>query len=179
MLFDQVREDLQEKIRRLEEDRHNIDITSGNGYLNCGLHKMTPQEHRKVFHRRSREGEDWILLPLLLSINLPSRCLEEYLGMQTAKQPFSDLWHESQNQRKNRRKGASSGGLFSPDRRRKPVSVSGPYIVYMLKDMDIIEDWTAIKKVCFCSSLCTRDVLASHWSECSWEKNARIATNAV
>ena len=62
-----------------------------------------------------------------------------------------DLWHESQNQRKNRRKGASSGGLFSPDRRRKPVSVTGPYIVYMLKDVDIIEDWTAIKKVCcFC-----------------------------
>ena len=60
-----------------------------------------------------------------------------------------DLWHESQNQRKNRKKGASTGGMFSPDRRRKPVSVTGPYIVYMLKDGDIIEDWTAIKKVCF------------------------------
>ena len=30
MLYDQVKEDLQEKIRRLEEDRHNIDITSGD-----------------------------------------------------------------------------------------------------------------------------------------------------
>ena len=30
LLYDQVKEDLQEKIRRLEEDRHNIDITSGN-----------------------------------------------------------------------------------------------------------------------------------------------------
>ncbi|KAK2157704.1 hypothetical protein LSH36_186g02014 [Paralvinella palmiformis] len=28
LLFDQVRSDLREKIRRLEEDRHNIDITS-------------------------------------------------------------------------------------------------------------------------------------------------------
>ena len=63
-----------------------------------------------------------------------------------------DLWHESQKQRKNRKKGASTGGLFSPDRRRKPVSVTGPYIVYMLKDGDIIEDWTAIKKVCVSSS---------------------------
>ena len=27
------------------------------------------------------------------------------------------------------------------------ILFSGPYIVYMLKDMDIIEDWTAIKKV--------------------------------
>lgn len=26
------------------------------------------------------------------------------------------------------------------------MTVSGPYIVYMLKDMEIIEDWTAIKK---------------------------------
>lgn len=30
--------------------------------------------------------------------------------------------------------------------RRKPVTVSGPYIVYMLKDSEILEDWTTIKK---------------------------------
>ena len=30
LLYDLVRQDLQDKIRRLEEDRHNIDITSGN-----------------------------------------------------------------------------------------------------------------------------------------------------
>ena len=29
MLSDNVRHDLEEKIRKLEEDRHNIDITSG------------------------------------------------------------------------------------------------------------------------------------------------------
>ena len=27
------------------------------------------------------------------------------------------------------------------------MTVAGPYIVYMLKDVDVIEDWTAIKKV--------------------------------
>ncbi len=27
------------------------------------------------------------------------------------------------------------------------VYFSGPYIVYMLRDIDILEDWTAIKKV--------------------------------
>merc|ERR1711894_269042 len=70
----------EDKIRRLEEDRHNIDITS-------------------------------------------------------------DLW-ESQTTKKKRR---SSLG-YSPDRRRRPVTVSGPYIIYLLKDIDIIEDWTAIKK---------------------------------
>ena len=29
LLYDQVKSDLEEKIRRLEEDRHNIDISSG------------------------------------------------------------------------------------------------------------------------------------------------------
>nr|CAB3226250.1 breast cancer metastasis-suppressor 1-like protein-A [Phallusia mammillata] len=35
---------------------------------------------------------------------------------------------------------------FGPTKRRKkPVTVTGPYIVYMLKDADIVDDWTAIK----------------------------------
>ncbi|XP_064599908.1 breast cancer metastasis-suppressor 1-like protein [Liolophura sinensis] len=81
ILYDTVKAELEEKIRRLEEDRHNIDISS-------------------------------------------------------------DLWNESQTSKKNKKKSDP----FNPDRRRKPVTVSGPYIVYMLKDMEIIEDWTAIKK---------------------------------
>lgn len=28
-----------------------------------------------------------------------------------------------------------------------PLRLSGPFIVYMLRDIDILEDWTAIKKV--------------------------------
>lgn len=61
-------------------------------------------------------------------------------------------------------RGLSKSGKFSKDKkhslhvkggvyrdfesspRRKPVTVSGPYIVYMLKDSEIIEDWTVIKK---------------------------------
>lgn len=30
--------------------------------------------------------------------------------------------------------------------RKKAVTVSGPYIVYMLRDEDILEDWTVIRK---------------------------------
>lgn len=30
--------------------------------------------------------------------------------------------------------------------RKKPVTVSGPYIVYMLREDEIMEDWTLIKK---------------------------------
>lgn len=82
ILYDTVKAELEEKIRRLEEDRHNIDISS-------------------------------------------------------------DLWNESQmSLKKNKRRSDP----MNPDRRRKPVTVTGPYIVYMLKDMDIIEDWTTIKK---------------------------------
>lgn len=33
LLFDTVQSELEEKIRRLEEDRHSIDITSGTGSI--------------------------------------------------------------------------------------------------------------------------------------------------
>lgn len=80
LLFDTVQSELEEKIRRLEEDRHSIDITS-------------------------------------------------------------ELWNDELQSRKNKKKDP-----FSPDKKKKPVVVSGPYIVYMLQDLDILEDWTAIRK---------------------------------
>ncbi|XP_016334070.1 breast cancer metastasis-suppressor 1-like protein-A isoform X2 [Sinocyclocheilus anshuiensis] len=80
LLFDTVQSKLEEKIRRLEEDRHSVDITS-------------------------------------------------------------ELWNDELQSRKNKKKDP-----FSPDKKKKPVIVSGPYIVYMLQDLDILEDWTAIRK---------------------------------
>ncbi|KAM8737112.1 breast cancer metastasis-suppressor 1-like protein-A [Acanthopagrus latus] len=80
LLFDTVQSELEEKIRRLEEDRHSIDITS-------------------------------------------------------------ELWNDEVTGRKKRQ------DALSPDKkRRRPSVVSGPYIVYMLPDLDILEDWTAIRK---------------------------------
>ncbi|XP_027855591.1 breast cancer metastasis-suppressor 1-like protein-A [Xiphophorus couchianus] len=80
LLFDTVQSELEEKIRRLEEDRHSIDITS-------------------------------------------------------------ELWNDELSGRKKRQ------DALSPDKkRRRPSVVSGPYIVYMLPDLDILEDWTAIRK---------------------------------
>lgn len=81
LLFDAIKSELEDKIRRLEEDRNNIDISS-------------------------------------------------------------DLWNETQILKKSKRKSDP----FNTDRRKKPVTVTGPYIVYMLKDVEVIEDWTAIKK---------------------------------
>ncbi|XP_037541659.1 breast cancer metastasis-suppressor 1-like protein-A isoform X2 [Nematolebias whitei] len=80
LLFDTVQSELEEKIRRLEEDRHSIDITS-------------------------------------------------------------ELWNDGLHTRKNKKKDP-----FCPVKKKKPVVVSGPYIVYMLQDLDILEDWTAIRK---------------------------------
>ncbi|XP_065292691.1 breast cancer metastasis-suppressor 1-like protein isoform X1 [Dermacentor albipictus] len=81
LLRDSIRCELEDKIRRLEEDRNSIDITS-------------------------------------------------------------DLWSEQITHKKSRRKTDS----MTTDRRKKPVTVSGPYIVYMLRENEILEDWTAIRK---------------------------------
>ncbi|KAL2081799.1 hypothetical protein ACEWY4_021617 [Coilia grayii] len=80
LLFDTVQSELEEKIRRLEEDRHSIDITS-------------------------------------------------------------ELWNDGLQSRKSKKKDP-----LTPGKKKKPVVVSGPYIVYMLQDLDILEDWTAIRK---------------------------------
>lgn len=42
--------------------------------------------------------------------------------------------------------GGEWGSRSRSRSRRKAVTVSGPYIVYMLKPQDIMEDWTLIRK---------------------------------
>lgn len=42
--------------------------------------------------------------------------------------------------------GGEWGSRSRSKSRRKAVTVSGPYIVYMLKPQDIMEDWTIIRK---------------------------------
>lgn len=71
----------------------------------------------------------------------------------------SDIWGDLSYSSKKKRRFNNNGNSLSEvgpsrdqlqllDRRRKPVPVSGPYIVYMLKDSDILEDWTQIRKAC-------------------------------
>ncbi|CAH3189345.1 unnamed protein product [Porites evermanni] len=87
-LMESMKQELEEKIRKLEEDKQNMDISA-------------------------------------------------------------DIWLESQSLNKKHRK--SSDGSMISDKRRKPVTVTDilflhPYIVYMLREMDILEDWAAIRK---------------------------------
>ncbi|XP_078418888.1 breast cancer metastasis-suppressor 1-like protein-A isoform X2 [Cetorhinus maximus] len=93
LLYDTLQSELEERIRRLEEDRHSIDITS-------------------------------------------------------------ELWNDELQSRKNKRKDP-----FSPDKKKKPVVVSGPYVVYMLQDLDILEDWTTIRKQSGMQDLAANDSL--------------------
>lgn len=85
MLWDSIQDNLEGEIRRLEEDRNNIDVNSA-------------------------------------------------------------LWGSEQPRR-------SSGS------KRKPVTVSGPYIIYMLREADILEDWTVIKRAL---SVCKRKTELHH-----------------
>ncbi|KAM3857780.1 breast cancer metastasis-suppressor 1 [Diretmus argenteus] len=81
LLFDTMKTELLDKIRRLEEDRQSIDLTS-----------------------------EW--------------------------------WSDETKGKKCKRKNV----LARTERKKKAALVSGPFIVYMLRDIDILEDWTAIKK---------------------------------
>uniref|UniRef100_A0A667XYR5 BRMS1 like transcriptional repressor b n=1 Tax=Myripristis murdjan TaxID=586833 RepID=A0A667XYR5_9TELE len=81
LLFDTVQSELEEKIRRLEEDRHSIDITS-------------------------------------------------------------ELWNDGLHSRKNKKKDP-----FCPVKKKKPVVVSDILSFLLpLSYLDILEDWTAIRK---------------------------------
>ncbi|XP_067118093.1 LOW QUALITY PROTEIN: breast cancer metastasis-suppressor 1 [Osmerus mordax] len=81
LLFDAMKTELLENIRRLEEDRQSTDLTS-----------------------------EW--------------------------------WSDEMKGKKCKRKNV----LARTERKKKAALVSGPFIVYMLSDVDILEDWTAIKE---------------------------------
>ncbi|XP_035680370.1 breast cancer metastasis-suppressor 1-like protein isoform X4 [Branchiostoma floridae] len=81
LLVDEMRNEIEEKIRRLEEDRHSADLST-------------------------------------------------------------DLWTESEQVKRSSRRKTDP---LHP-KKKKTVTISGPYLVYQLKENDILEDWTAIRK---------------------------------
>ncbi|XP_035680397.1 breast cancer metastasis-suppressor 1-like protein isoform X6 [Branchiostoma floridae] len=82
LLVDEMRNEIEEKIRRLEEDRHSADLST-------------------------------------------------------------DLWTESEQVKRSSRRKTDP---LHP-KKKKTVTISGPYLVYQLKENDILEDWTAIRKM--------------------------------
>uniref|UniRef100_H2YSR5 Breast cancer metastasis-suppressor 1-like protein n=1 Tax=Ciona savignyi TaxID=51511 RepID=H2YSR5_CIOSA len=59
----------------------------------------------------------------------------------------------------------SFGGV---KRKKKPVTVTGPYIVYMLRDCDIMEDWTAIKRAIVSKRRTTSDKIHRKRHACKY-----------
>lgn len=53
----------------------------------------------------------------------------------------TDYWFEATLKKKNKK----TIDIFG-EKKKKAVTVNGPYIVYMLSDVDIVEDWTVLKK---------------------------------
>ncbi|XP_055520743.1 breast cancer metastasis-suppressor 1 homolog isoform X1 [Leucoraja erinacea] len=82
---------------------------------------------------------------LLLFDNMQNELLERIQRLEEDKQSIditSEWWNEEARGKRNKKKC----DILKPEKKKKAASVSGPYIVYMLRDIDILEDWAAIKK---------------------------------
>ncbi|KTF88653.1 hypothetical protein cypCar_00015212 [Cyprinus carpio] len=112
LLFDTVQSELEEKIRRLEEDRHSIDITSElwNDELQSRKNKkkdpFSPDKKKKPVVVSDILYFNLLYIPIT---SLSRICLKSL--------SFVSF-----------------------------LTCARPYIVYMLQDLDILEDWTAIRK---------------------------------
>ncbi|KAE8607722.1 hypothetical protein XENTR_v10011261 [Xenopus tropicalis] len=83
---------------------------------------------------------------VLLFDNMQCELLERIQRLEEDRQSIdisSEWWDEELRSKRNRKKWDP----FRSEKKRRVPLVSGPYIVYMLRDLDILEDWTAIKKV--------------------------------
>ncbi|XP_067831702.1 breast cancer metastasis-suppressor 1 homolog [Heptranchias perlo] len=82
---------------------------------------------------------------LLLFDNMRNELLERIQRLEEDKQSVdltSEWWNEEARGKRNKKKFDP----LKPEKKKKAATVSGPYIVYMLRDIDILEDWAAIKK---------------------------------
>lgn len=97
-ICDFIRSDLEDKIRKLEEDRNSLDSEMWNEMCN-----NVPAKRKKHYHHSSS----------MSSFDSHHPYLRDQLNL--------------------------------PDRRKKPVTVTGPFIVYMLRENEILEDTKEIR----------------------------------
>uniref|UniRef100_F6XMN8 BRMS1 transcriptional repressor and anoikis regulator n=2 Tax=Macaca TaxID=9539 RepID=F6XMN8_MACMU len=82
---------------------------------------------------------------LLLYDTLQGELQERIQRLEEDRQSL-DLSSEWWDDKLHARGSSRSWDSLPPSKRKKAPLVSGPYIVYMLQEIDILEDWTAIKK---------------------------------
>ncbi|MBN3309423.1 BM1LA protein, partial [Amia calva] len=83
---------------------------------------------------------------LLLQDSMRGELLEKIQRLEEDRQSCditSEWWGSELRGKKTKRKSELS---HTGSKKQKTTLVSGPYIVYMLRETDILEDWTAIKK---------------------------------
>ncbi|XP_051756556.1 breast cancer metastasis-suppressor 1 isoform X2 [Ctenopharyngodon idella] len=114
LLFDAMKTELLEKIRRLEEDKQSSE-------------------------KRSRQCPK---MALTSCTNYVVRSPSLHSSECEVEPRYQEWWNDDEKIKKCKRRSH----LIRSDRKKKAALVSGPYIVYMLRDIDILEDWTAIKK---------------------------------
>nr|XP_055171153.1 breast cancer metastasis-suppressor 1 isoform X2 [Nyctereutes procyonoides] len=83
---------------------------------------------------------------LLLYDTLQGELQERIQRLEEDRQSL-DISSEWWDDKLHARSSAKTWDSLPPSKRKKAPLVSGPYIVYMLQEIDILEDWTAIKKV--------------------------------
>ncbi|KAI5278144.1 Beta-1,4-Glucuronyltransferase 1 [Manis pentadactyla] len=82
---------------------------------------------------------------LLLYDALQGELQERVQRLQEDRQSL-DISSEWWDDRLHAKGSSKTWDSLPPSKRKKAPLVSGPYIVYMLQEIDILEDWTAIKK---------------------------------
>ncbi|XP_069902193.1 breast cancer metastasis-suppressor 1 isoform X6 [Globicephala melas] len=82
---------------------------------------------------------------LLLYDTLQGELQERIQRLEEDRQSL-DISSEWWDDKLHARGSSKTWGSVQPSKRKKAPLVSGPYIVYMLQEIDILEDWTAIKK---------------------------------
>ena len=116
--------------------------------FNCVENNFSLQSEKRLLHDSLKDGlEDKIHI------------LEED---KTNVDFTSGLWELNSNKSSRQRRKADP---LDPDRRKKPVTVTGPYIVYMLQESEIVDDWTQIKK-----SLTQRKIIDGKLLSVRWKK---------
>ncbi|XP_077184721.1 breast cancer metastasis-suppressor 1 isoform X1 [Paroedura picta] len=113
----------------------------------AGIYKNFCLEVIRHKHRCELQGAQQHLESekLLLYDTLQERLLERIQRLEDDRHSVgltSEWWDDKLRPKHS----AKEWDPFRPGKRKKPPLVSGPYIVYMLRDIDIMEDWTAIKK---------------------------------
>uniref|UniRef100_G1QD63 BRMS1 transcriptional repressor and anoikis regulator n=1 Tax=Myotis lucifugus TaxID=59463 RepID=G1QD63_MYOLU len=82
---------------------------------------------------------------LLLYDTLQGELQERIQRLEEDRQSL-DISSEWRDDKLHTRGSPRTWDSLPPSKRKKAPLVSGPYIVYMLQEIDILEDWTAIKK---------------------------------